>query len=60
MKLLQVLRALAPRVELRPINGLTRDLRSAKMAFKYRRWRECRKVPPCAVPDADLAVFGRR
>jgi hypothetical protein len=60
MKLLRALRALTPHVELRPINGLTRDLRSAKMAFKYRRWRECLKVPPCAIPDADLAAFGRR
>ena len=45
MKLLRVLHALLPRVQLRPIEHLSTDLRSAKMAFKYRRWRECKKMP---------------
>jgi hypothetical protein len=45
MKLLRVLHTLLPPVQVRPIKNLSTDLRSPKMAFKYRRWRECRKVP---------------
>ncbi len=64
MKLLQALHALLPRVEVRVIKHLTTDLRSSWQmglrAHKQRRRRECRKVPPCAIPDADLSAFMRR
>jgi len=48
MKLLRVLHALLPRVELRVIKHLSTDLRAPLdplAAHKARRRRECRKVP---------------
>lgn len=49
MKLLRVLHALLPTVELRVIENLSRDLRepweTALRAHRQRRRRECAKVP---------------
>jgi hypothetical protein len=45
MKLLRVLHALLPPVELRINKHLSTDLRDPRVAHKARRRRECRKVP---------------
>jgi hypothetical protein len=44
MKLLRVLHALLPPVELRVNKHLTTDLRDPRVVHKARRARECRKV----------------
>lgn len=66
MKLLKLLASLSPRVEVRLIPNMTRDLRGPARsnqfqalleAHKHRRAQECRKVKsrkvPLAVPDFD-------
>lgn len=45
MKLLRVLHAFLPSVELRVNTNLTRDIRDARRAHKMRRIWECRKIP---------------
>jgi len=45
VRLLQALHSFLPRVTLRVNKALTLDLRDPRRAHKYRRQRECRKVP---------------
>jgi len=57
MRLLKTLKSFLPRVELRPIKGLTRDLRAPRDPWqaaleehRRRRLRECRKVSTTYFP----------
>lgn len=57
MKLLKILKIFLPRVQLRPIKGLTRDLRApsdpwqaALEEHRRKRLRECRKVSATYLP----------
>jgi hypothetical protein len=61
MKLLRVLHALLPPVQLRVIENLSRDLRepweTALRAHRQRRRRECRKVSAPYWPQVPDSVY---
>jgi hypothetical protein len=60
MKLLRVLHALLPRVEVRLIKHLSTDIRDPRVVHKMRRQRECRKVPMPAPYWPELPGMLRR